>query len=77
MFSSLLVFLGVGLVRAGTTVWSGSFDNYATVADFDKCEWLSCFYDVVVDLCVACQGLGQTRLDSTNGCVLFESWFAR
>ena len=23
--------------RAGTTIWSGNFDYYATVADFDTC----------------------------------------
>ena len=24
--------------RAGTTIWSGSFNSYATVAAFDNCE---------------------------------------
>ncbi|KAF9016992.1 hypothetical protein BDZ89DRAFT_389698 [Hymenopellis radicata] len=42
MFStSHLVLASVlaGLSRAGTTVWSGSFDNYATVEDFDEWSW--------------------------------------
>ncbi|KAJ6524467.1 hypothetical protein B0H10DRAFT_2205976, partial [Mycena sp. CBHHK59/15] len=25
--------------RAGTTIWSGSFNSYSTVADFDKWSW--------------------------------------
>ncbi|KIY72617.1 glycoside hydrolase family 131 protein [Cylindrobasidium torrendii FP15055 ss-10] len=28
-----------GLSSAGTVVWSGSFDNYQTPADFDKWSW--------------------------------------
>ncbi|KAF9019031.1 hypothetical protein BDZ89DRAFT_1044158 [Hymenopellis radicata] len=42
MFStSHLVLASVlaGLSRAGTTVWSGSFDNYATVRIFDEWSW--------------------------------------
>ncbi|KAF9019030.1 carbohydrate-binding module family 1 protein [Hymenopellis radicata] len=31
--------LFAGLARAGTTVWSGNFDYYSTVADFDKWSW--------------------------------------
>lgn len=26
------------LASAGTTIWSGSFNAYPTVADFDQCE---------------------------------------
>ena len=33
LLSSLL-----GLAEAGTTIWSGSFNAFATSADFDKCE---------------------------------------
>ncbi len=43
MFSTSFFVLALelaGLARAGTTVWSGSFDYYATVQDFDECEFL-------------------------------------
>ncbi|KAK0201914.1 hypothetical protein DFS33DRAFT_1031179 [Desarmillaria ectypa] len=41
MFANKLIcgFLLVGAVRAGTTVWDGSFDSYSTSADFDKWSW--------------------------------------
>ncbi|KAK0464388.1 uncharacterized protein EV420DRAFT_1039583 [Desarmillaria tabescens] len=41
MFASKLVFgsLLVSAVRAGTTVWDGSFNSYSTSADFDKWSW--------------------------------------
>lgn len=55
-----------GAVHAGTVVWSGSFNPYATVADFDKCKSLG----------VRCrwlpthrrpQGHGPIKLAPTNG----------
>ncbi|KAF8918991.1 hypothetical protein CPB85DRAFT_1430142 [Mucidula mucida] len=42
MFSTSFFVLALelaGLARAGTTVWSGSFDYYATVQDFDEWSW--------------------------------------
>ncbi|KAF7798417.1 hypothetical protein EIP86_009638 [Pleurotus ostreatoroseus] len=36
-FASLLLF--VAGARAGTTIWSGSFNAYSTVTDFDNCVY--------------------------------------
>lgn len=37
---SLAVFAAaIGLVNAGTTVWTGSFNPYSTATDFDKWSW--------------------------------------
>lgn len=61
----------LGGVRAGTTVWSGSFNPFTSAADFDKCT-VSCFnfiVNFVVDFLTdfLSQGPGQAKLERTNG----------
>lgn len=29
---------------AGTKLWDGSFNNYASAADFDKCKWRKFYF---------------------------------
>lgn len=52
-------------VQAGTVLWTGSFNSYATSADFDKCEWI--LLAIVLLLMQWLQGLGRARLESING----------
>lgn len=50
LFSALTsVFFFAGAVRGGTTIWSGSFNAYPTVATFDNCEYRLRFTGTMTD----------------------------